>query len=59
MPTQKYAAFKAAEPYFSLVRRALGDLVDGEHFFDTISDDTITRFSMISAGLVSFAVEPT
>ena len=41
MPSRKYAAYKAADPYFSLVRRALGDLVDGEHFFDTVSDDTI------------------
>jgi ketosteroid isomerase-like protein len=41
MPAPKYAAFKAADPYFSLVRRALGDLVDGEHFFDIITDHTI------------------
>ena len=41
MPTPKYAAYKAADPYFSLVRRALGELVEGEHFFDTVSDDTI------------------
>ena len=36
-----YAAYKAADPYFNLVRRALGDLVDGEHFFDIVTDDTI------------------
>jgi ketosteroid isomerase-like protein len=36
-----YAAYKAANPYFNLVRRALGDLVDGEHFFDVVTDDTI------------------
>jgi len=41
MATRKYAAYKAADPYFSLVRRALGELVEGEHFFDTVSDDTI------------------
>ena len=41
MPTSKYAVYEAAEPYFSLVRRSLGDLVDGEHFFDIVSDDTI------------------
>lgn len=41
MPTRKYAAYKEADPYFSLVRRALGDLVDGEHFFDTVGDETI------------------
>ncbi|MDR3615383.1 MAG: limonene-1,2-epoxide hydrolase family protein [Candidatus Obscuribacterales bacterium] len=41
MSKQRYAAYKAAEPYFSLVREALGDLVDGEHFFDIVTDDTI------------------
>lgn len=41
MPSQKYAAFQPAQPYFDLVRGALGDLVDGEHFFDTITDGTI------------------
>jgi len=41
MPNPKYAVYKPAAPYFDLVRRALGDLVDGEHFFDIITDDTI------------------
>ena len=39
MPENKYAAYAGAEPYFALVRKALGNLVDGEHFFDIISDD--------------------
>jgi ketosteroid isomerase-like protein len=41
MSTPKYAAYKAADPYFDLVRRALGELVDGDHFFDIVTDDTI------------------
>ncbi|MGA3129706.1 MAG: nuclear transport factor 2 family protein [Terracidiphilus sp.] len=41
MLTSKYAALKTAEPYFNLVRQALGDLVDGEHFFDIVTDDSI------------------
>ena len=41
MPQPKYAAYKPADPYFNLVRRALGDLVDGEHFFDIVTDDTV------------------
>jgi hypothetical protein len=41
MSKPKYAAYKAADPYFNLVRRALGDLVDGEHFSDIVTDDTI------------------
>jgi uncharacterized protein len=37
----EYAAYQSAAPYFDLVRAALGDLVDGEHFFDIIDDDII------------------
>ena len=36
-----YAAYEPAAPYFNLVRGALGDLVDGEHFFDVVTDDII------------------
>ena len=39
MPNPAYAAFKPAAPYFDLVRGALCDLVDGEHFFDIVADD--------------------
>jgi uncharacterized protein len=39
MPSRGYAAFKPAAPYFDLVRGALGDVVDGEHFFDIVADD--------------------
>jgi uncharacterized protein len=41
MPNAKYAAYKPADPYFNLVRGALGDLVDGEHFFDIVADDVV------------------
>ena len=41
MSPQKYAAYKPASPYFDLVRAALGDLVDGEHFFDIVADDVV------------------
>jgi ketosteroid isomerase-like protein len=41
MPSLKYAAYEAARPYFELVRGALGDLVDGEHFFDIVADDVV------------------
>jgi ketosteroid isomerase-like protein len=41
MPNPKYAAYEAAAPYFNLVREALGDLVDGEHFFDIVTDDLV------------------
>jgi uncharacterized protein len=38
MPNPKYAGYEPAAPYFDLVRGALGDLVDGEHFFDIVTD---------------------
>ena len=38
MSKPKYAAYEPAAPYFNLVREALGDLVDGEHFFDALTD---------------------
>jgi ketosteroid isomerase-like protein len=41
MKKQTYAEYEAAEPYFELVRGALGDLVDGEHFFDVIADNIV------------------
>jgi ketosteroid isomerase-like protein len=41
MPNPKYAAYEPAAPYFDLVREALGDLVDGQHFFDIVTEDTI------------------
>jgi ketosteroid isomerase-like protein len=41
MPNPKYAAYEGVDPYFSLVRGALGDLVDGEHFFDIVTDDVV------------------
>jgi ketosteroid isomerase-like protein len=41
MSCPQYPVCEAAGPYFELVRGALGDLVDGEHFFDIVSDDIV------------------
>jgi uncharacterized protein len=41
MPNLKYAAYSAAQPYFELVREALGDSVDGDHFFDAVSEGIV------------------
>ena len=41
MPNPEYAAYKASRPYFELVRGALGDHVDGEHFFDIVADNVV------------------
>lgn len=39
MSNEKYAIYEPVRPYFDLVRDALGDLVDGEHFFDAVAGD--------------------
>lgn len=36
-----YAVYKPAAPYFDLVRGALGDFVDGNHFFDAVADEVV------------------
>src|SRR5580658_10992536 len=41
MSNPKYADYEPAAPYFNLVRGALGGLVDGEHFFDTVADGVV------------------
>jgi uncharacterized protein len=41
MTDASYAAYEAARPYFDLVRGALGDRVDGRHFFDVVADDIV------------------
>jgi uncharacterized protein len=41
MPNRPCAAYEPAEPYFNLVRRALGELVDGEHFFDIVAENIV------------------
>jgi len=41
MSVEKYSTFKPVKPYFDLVRGTLGDLVDGEHFFDCVSEKIV------------------
>jgi uncharacterized protein len=41
MQNPQYAAYKPADPYFNLVRRAMGDLVDGEHFLDIVAEGIV------------------
>jgi uncharacterized protein len=41
MSNRTYAAYKHAKPYFDLVRGALGDLVEGTHFFDVVDEETV------------------
>ena len=41
MPNESYAIFNPVNPYFDLVRSALGDLVDGVHFFDCVTKNIV------------------
>lgn len=41
MANPKYAGYRAADPYFNLVRKALGEHVDGDHFFDIVSGEVV------------------
>jgi hypothetical protein len=39
LPQTDYSPYAPAAPYFDLVRHALGEAVEGEHFFDIIAPD--------------------
>src|ERR1700721_4146677 len=41
MLSKKYPDYEGAEPYFELVRSALGEFVEGEHFFDIVADNIV------------------
>src|ERR1700691_162875 len=41
MSKAEYAGFEALNPFFNVVLRGLKGLVDGEHYFDTFSEDAI------------------
>jgi uncharacterized protein len=51
MTDPKYAAFRALDPFFDIVRQGLAGLVDGDHYFDTIADDAVFEFRYIFPGL--------
>jgi ketosteroid isomerase-like protein len=44
MPKSDYADFHALDPFFEVVMAGLSPLVDGEHYFDTLSDDVLFEF---------------
>jgi uncharacterized protein len=41
MPNSAYQAFEALNPFFEVVMKGLGGLVDGKHYFDAFADDAI------------------
>src|SRR5271170_4039288 len=44
MPKGDYAAFRALDPFFAVVMEGLSKFVDGEHYFDALSDDVLFEF---------------
>ena len=44
MAKSKYAGFKALKPYTDLMRKGLGDLAEGDHFFDTMAEEALFEF---------------
>jgi len=44
MPKWDYAAFRALDPFFTVVMEGLSKFVDGEHYFDTLDDDVLFEF---------------
>jgi ketosteroid isomerase-like protein len=46
----KYAAYKALDPFFSIIQQGLAGLVDGEHYFDTVADDAVFEFRYLFPG---------
>jgi hypothetical protein len=39
-----YAGYEGLEPFFAVIQEGLKGLVQGEHFFDTIAEDTLFEF---------------
>jgi uncharacterized protein len=41
MPKDKYEVFEALNPFFEIIMKGLSGLVDGNHFFETFSENAI------------------
>jgi ketosteroid isomerase-like protein len=41
MKNDKYAVFKALNPFFKVVLKGLRGLVDGKHYFDAFAEDAV------------------
>ena len=44
MPKGECEVFEALNPFFEVVMEGLRGLVDGDHYFDTIAEDTFFEF---------------
>jgi ketosteroid isomerase-like protein len=50
MSKDDYSAFRALDPFFSVVMEGLSKYTDGEHYFDTLADDVLFEFRYHMAG---------
>jgi len=48
MATDKYPEHKALNPFFDVVMKGLEGIVDGEHFYDAIAEDTQFGFQSMA-----------
>src|SRR5437899_10323879 len=44
MPKGEYEVCEALNPFFEVVMEGLRELVDGDHYFDTIAEDAFFEF---------------
>jgi hypothetical protein len=42
--------FAPLEPFFMIVKEGLGDLVDGDHLFDILSEDVVVDYIITVSG---------
>jgi ketosteroid isomerase-like protein len=50
MSKDDYGAFRALDPFFSVVMEGLSKYTDGEHYFDTLAGDVLFEFRYHMAG---------
>jgi len=50
MSKDGYSAFRALDPFFSVVMEGLSKYTDGEHYFDTLADDVLFEFRYRTPG---------
>lgn len=51
MDHSKYEGFEALHPFFDLVEEAIGNLVDGDHYFDYLTDDFVLESKYAMSGI--------
>ena len=45
-----YSAFRALDPFFSIVMEGLSKYADGEHYFDTLAEGVLFEFRYLMPG---------